>query len=638
MNQPHLGPMHERIFELLVESVRDYAVFVLDPEGRVRTWNAGAQLLTGYFADEIIGKHFSIFYPPEAIATDWPAEELKAAMVQGRFEDEGWRLRKDGSRFWANVIITTLRDEHGHLIGYSKITRDLTARRQAEEELRLSEERFRLLIEGVQDYAIYMLDPHGVVSSWNVGAQTMTGYARDEVIGKHFAIFFGADEILAGRPWEEIALAQRTGRSEAEGWRYRKDGERFWARVVLTSLHDREGRLRGFTKVTQDLSQREHARDLERTAERMNEFIAMVAHELRNPLAPIRTAAHLMLQLPRNDPAQEEMRRMVDRQSSHLMRLVDDLLDIARVTRGTLSISRSSVDLSDVVARAVEIAKPGIDQANHSLAVELPPGPFPVTGDSVRLTQALANLLTNATRFTPSGGRITLKGERSGGYALLSVRDNGLGIAAENLENIFGMFVQGKEPIQRVTGGLGIGLALARRIVELHAGTIEARSEGKGKGSEFIVRLPLGPLPQQVGSPRRPQPAEPRPAPPERRRVLIVDDNVDGARSLDELMRSMGHTTRVAHEGSRALSIAEEFEPEIVLLDIGLPDLSGYEVARHLRDRSGESVKIVAITGWGNESDRARTAQAGFDLHLVKPVDESELQRAVEELRRQRLH
>src|SRR5262245_53564854 len=215
------NPLHERIFEILVDRVRDYAMFVLDPEGRIATWNTGARLLKGYEAEEILGRHFSVFYLPEAVASGWPQQELKVATMQGRFEDEGWRLRKDGTRFWANVIITALRDDDGHLLGFSKITRDLTARREAEEHLRQSEERFRLLIEGVQDYAVYMLDPEGMVTSWNVGGQTMLGYAREEVLGRHISLFYRAEDIAAGRPWEELAQARHTGRAEDEGWRVR---------------------------------------------------------------------------------------------------------------------------------------------------------------------------------------------------------------------------------------------------------------------------------------------------------------------------------------------------------------------------------------------------------------------------------
>jgi len=276
-----------KLFQLMAESVRDYAIFLLDPKGNIQSWNPGAERIKQYRADEIIGRHFSTFYTPQDIARDWPATELKLATTEGRFEDEGWRVRKDGSRFWAHVVITALRDPKGKLLAFSKITRDLSDRRLQEEELRRSEERFRLLIEGVQDYAIYMLNPEGVISSWNAGARRIKGYEASEIIGKHFSRFYSADDIAAGKPWAELAMAREHGRAEDEGWRVRKDGTRFWARVVVSALKDAEGQLHGFAKVTQDLTQRQHSQAVEIAARQVQDFIAVLAHELRNPLAPI---------------------------------------------------------------------------------------------------------------------------------------------------------------------------------------------------------------------------------------------------------------------------------------------------------------------------------------------------------------
>ncbi|HSD43629.1 MAG TPA: PAS domain S-box protein [Burkholderiales bacterium] len=617
-------PLDDKIFRLLVDRIRDYALFVLDPDGRVVSWNAGARKIKGYEAEEIMGQHFSVFYTQEAIAKRWPWHELQMATMQGRFEDEGWRVKKDGSRFWANVVITALRDDNGHLLGFSKITRDLTDRRRQEEVLRESEERFRLLIEGVVDYAIFMLDPDGIITSWNAGAQAIKGYTRDEAIGSHFSLFYTPEDIQAGKPWEELAHAHKAGRAEDEGWRIRKNGEKFWARAVLNALHDSEGRLRGFAKITQDLSQRQHAHELERTAQQLNEFIAILAHELRNPLAPICNAVQLMDRIPHTDPAQEAMRRTIARQSAHLVRIVDDLLDIARITRGTFSIVRRAIDVAEVIGRAVEVARPAIEQAGHALEVELPTVPVHVDGDIDRLAQVVGNLLGNAVRFTPPGGDIGVKAWREGGRAMICVRDNGRGIAAADLEGIFGMFVQGKEPIHRIGKGLGIGLALARRVVELHGGTIEARSEGEGKGSEFVVRIPIGSPPAQersgTGQVKRPVSKSAG------KRILIVDDNVDAANVLERLLQSSSHDEiRVVHDGPQAIEVANEFRPDIVLLDIGLPGINGYEVARRLRARQGRSMRIIAITGWGQEPDKARSREAGFDLHLVKPVDEAVL-------------
>jgi CheY-like chemotaxis protein len=301
------------------------------------------------------------------------------------------------------------------------------------------------------------------------------------------------------------------------------------------------------------------------------------------------------------------------------------MLDIARITRGTLKIERRVVDLADVVERAVETAKPALEHGRHHLRVEVPGERIAVEGDLTRLIQVVANLLTNAARFTPSGGSIAVSARRQGSDAVLSVRDNGRGIPAESIDSIFGMFVQGKEPVHRVGGGLGIGLALARRITEMHGGSVTAKSEGEGKGSEFIVRLPLA---SRTAAEAQSAPA---PGPTLResfplRRILIVDDNADAADALDALLRSLGHETMVAYDGVQALQVAERFGPDIVLLDIGLPGLSGYEVARRLRETKGRRPKkIIAITGWGQEGDRTLSREAGFDVHLVKPVDEAVL-------------
>jgi PAS domain S-box-containing protein len=624
--KPDMQKPDPALFQLMAEQVRDYAVFLLDPEGRVMSWNAGARLIKGYSADEIIGRHFSAFYPEEALRRKWPEHELQVATREGRFEDESYRVRKDGSRFWANVIITALRDHNGKLIAFSKITRDLTDRRQQEEALRQSEERFRLLIEGVTDYAIYMLDPEGMITSWNAGAERIKGYRREEILGRHFSNFFTEEDLAAGKPWTELVAARTTGRDEGEGWRVRKNGERFWARVVITALKDPDGRLRGFAKVTQDLSQLRRTQELEEAARRVNEFIAMLAHEIRNPLAPIRNAVQLMEQLPPGDPRHLALRQTIDRQSAHLSRIADDMIDISRVTRGALSIEKKCVNLSDVLARSLEAAAPLIDASKHKLFVDLPPKALNVDGDMDRLTQVFTNLLNNAARYTPFGGSISVTGRNDKGAVCVRVRDTGRGIEAECIKDIFNMFVRGRAPLDRVGEGLGVGLALARNIVELHGGSIEAKSEGAGKGSEFIVTLPAA----AGTAERRPSTHEAMRTPGAGKRILVVDDNVDAAQTLEMLLKALGHEAMVAYDGPQALEAMTQFVPDVVLLDIGLPGMNGYEVARRMRAAAGAGLRIVAITGWGKEDDRKRSAEAGFDLHLVKPVDAAQLRSAVE--------
>ena len=618
------------LFRLMAERVQDYAIFLLDPGGHIMSWNPGAEIIKQYTPAEIIGKHFSIFYTQSDIDRQWPAQELKRAMMEGRFEDEGWRVRKDGSRFWANVVITALRDDRGQLLAFSKITRDLTERKRQEEELRRSEERFRLLVDGVQDYAIYLLNTSGIVTSWNLGARRIKGYEAAEILGKHFSRFYPADAIAAGKPWAELAIAREQGRAEEEGWRVRKDGSRFWARVVVTALRDTDGTLRGFAKVTQDLTQRRHAEAMEISAANINDFIAVLAHELRNPLAPIRNAVQLQMKSKSADAALVMTRQIIDRQSAHLTRIVEDLLDISRITRGTLSLEQKPLDVSELVAQAVETSRPAIEAARHRLEVLIPPHRLHVLGDALRLVQALTNLLNNAARYTDAGGHIFIKvegkeaeaGELEANQVSISVRDTGRGIEPTLLNSIFGMFVQGRDPYSRPSAGLGVGLALARSIVELHHGTLEAKSAGIGQGAEFIIRLPVIAR-VAVVAPVAPREKElPAPTAP-LCRVLVVDDNVDAAVILTALLKKHGHEAMAVHSGVEALQAFEGFRPEIVLLDLGMPGMNGLEVARRLRQRNfSPRPLIVAITGWGKADDETLSRGAGFDLHMVKPVEE----------------
>jgi PAS domain S-box-containing protein len=622
-NEERLRESEER-FRLLVENVQDYAIFMLDPEGRVMSWNRGARRIKGYEAAEIIGKHFSVFYPPEATARDWPATELKEAARTGHFEDEGWRLRKDGTRFWANVVITALRDADGRLRGYSKITRDLSERRLQEERLRQSEERFRLLLEGIEDYAIFMLDPVGRVTSWNTGAQRMTGYTEAEILGQSFERFYPAEEMAAGRPAEDLRTAMLNRRAEDLGWRLRKDGERFWAETVLTALHDAEGQLRGFAQVTRDMTERKRMESLEQQGRRLTEFLAMLAHELRNPLAPIRNAVGIMGAHRDLPPQVAWSRDVIERQTGQLARLVDDLLDVSRITRGKLRMKGEAMDLNVAVHRALESSRPLIDGRRQSLELRLEEHPLAVHGDMTRLTQVIVNLLNNAAKYTPEGGRIEIESAQDADECVVRVRDNGMGIPPYLLDRVFDLFAQGDRTLDRSEGGLGIGLTLARRIVVLHGGSIVARSEGAGRGAEFEVRLPR--LEVEFNGRLEDSPSRPAGETSRKRSILVVDDNEDAAASLAMLLRMTGHEVAIAREGEEALERAATDPPDVVLLDIGLPGMNGYEVAARLRARRDRRpMRIYALTGYGQEEDRRRSAEAGFDGHLVKPVMPAEL-------------
>jgi len=618
----------EEKFRLLVESVHDYAIFTLDPKGIVTSWNVGAERMKLYRPDEIIGKHFSVFYPPDALARGWPDFELEVARTQGRFEDEGWRVRKDGTRFWANAVITAAHEPGGKLVGFSKITRDLTERRLQEDEVRQSEERFRLMVEAVQDYAIFMLDPDGRVASWNLGAERIKGYRPSEIIGQHFSRFYPPDAIARGWPDEELRRARATGRFEDEGWRLRKDGSRFWANVVITAVHDRSGELRGFTKVTRDLTEKRRMETLEEEGRRINEFLAMLGHELRNPLAPIRNAVALMAAKGVADPTTSWARDVIERQVGHLSRLVDDLLDVGRITSGKITLQRETIDLVTVVSRAVEAARPLHDQRRHTVEIDLAKGGLPVDGDATRLAQVFINLLSNAAKYTPEGGHISVQARRESGQAVVRIRDDGVGMTADLVPRVFGIFVQGDRSLDRAEGGLGIGLTLVDRLVALHGGTVTAHSAGPGLGSEFVVRLALA-KPSSV-EPTGKTVADAAPARARRLRVLVVDDNRDAVESMALLLGLWGHEVTTASEGKAALQAALSQRPDVVLLDIGLPGIDGYEVARRIRANPETSKTIlVAMTGYGQAEDRQRAREAGFTLHLVKPVEPDGLQRAL---------
>ncbi len=606
-------------FRLLVESVQDYAIFLLDPDGQVLSWSAGAERLKGYAASEIIGRSFELFYPAEDIERGWPQEELRRAAADGRFEDEGWRLRKDGTRFWASVVITALRDRSGALSGFAKVTRDLSDRRRYEEALRESAEQFRLLVDSVRDYAIFLLDPQGRVLTWNASAEAIKGYPAEEVLHRDYAIFFTEEDVAAGIPQQELATALRDGRSESEGWRVRKDGTTFWAGIVVTPVRDGSGVLRGFAKMTRDLTDPHRLLELERSSRRIDEFLAVLGHELRNPSAAIRNAVEILRLHPQFPAELREVREVIDRQLAQLTRLVDDLLDLGRIASGKILLRRERVDYRDIVSSTAQALRPSIEAAGHRFDVELPRESVFVRGDPVRLAQPLQNLLHNALRYTPSAGRIRLALAVDGGECFTTVTDTGRGIAAGAIERIFDLFTQ-EGVVVPVSGpardsGLGIGLHIARTLVEQHGGSLTASSEGPGCGSTFTVRLPvLEPARDEPGAP----PAADDDLPSQR--ILIVDDNRDSADTMAYLLELDGHEVRAAYGAEHALRTAADFLPDVVLLDLAMPDGDGFSVIKRLRSMLAGPVYVAALTGYGAAGDRRSTAAAGFDAHLMKPV------------------
>ncbi|MCJ0825164.1 PAS domain-containing sensor histidine kinase [Luteimonas sp. 50] len=497
-----LAPIADADYRLMVETVSDYAIFMLDPAGLIRSWNIGARRLTGYAADEVIGHSFEMFYPQDQLDIGLPRHELEGALRLGRIEDEGWRLRKDGSRFWANVVITALRDGEGGHRGFAKVTRDLSARREHEELLRQSEEMFRLMVEGVRDYAIFMLDPQGHIISWNLGAQITKGYTAEEIIGQHFSVFYPQEQRDRDWPGQELVLALRDGRLEDEGWRLRKDGSRFWANVVITALYDGNGRHRGFAKVTRDLTRQRRIDILEHEGRHLQQFIAMLGHELRNPLAAIANATALLQAVEPPPPRLRDLRALMSRQVAHLRRLIDDLLDVGRIVSGKVHLERTPLRLQQVVEESVEASAPELDKRGQQLVIDVEPEPLWVLGDKVRLVQVLNNLLHNAGKFTPEGGLVRIALRREGGnQAALHVSDTGCGIPPQELNRVFELFRQGEQAATPGHGGFGIGLNLVHQVALLHDGDVSAFSTGRpGEGAEFIVRLPLVDAPAEAGS------------------------------------------------------------------------------------------------------------------------------------------
>ncbi len=486
------------------------------------------------------------------------------------------------------------------------------------------DELFRLLVANVRDYAIFMLDPTGHVATWNIGAERIKRYRADDIIGRHFSVFYPDEDVRAGKCEMELEVAARDGRFEDEGWRIRSDGTRFWANVVITAIRDATGALVGFGKVTRDLTERKRSEDeraarlaAEQANRAKDEFLALLGHELRNPLAPIVTALQL-IKLHGDAPSPREV-QVLERQVQQLLHLVDDLLDVSRIARGKLELKQQVIDLRGPISRAIEIASPLVERKSHHFEVKIPPHALLVHADEARLTQVFANLLTNAAKYTDPGGHIFLRVWQAGAEVVIEVRDDGIGIDQDFLHRIFDPFVQGAQLGERAAGGLGLGLGLVRSLVELHGGHVEARSQGARLGSTFTVRLPaVSQPPRETGR----QIAAAFPTEAGKHRILVVDDNEDARGLLADILSQLGHDVRAVGDGPQALAMVREFTPDVAVLDIGLPGMDGYELAAQLRHAlPAAPVRLIALSGYGQSSDRERSKAAGFDGHLVKPVE-----------------
>ena len=636
----------------IVESSDD-AIISKTLDGKILSWNARAERLFGYSASEAIGSPITLIVPPHRADEE---EELLERLRRGERIElyETVRVSKRGRLIDVSLTASLLRDGLGRIIGASLVLRNITERKQAEQALRQSEEQLHLLSDSIPQLA-WMARSDGHVFWYNKRWYEFTGTTPQQMQEAGWNSLVDPEEeprvletwkaaLASEQPWEDTFRLRR------------HDGALRWHLSRALPLRDEHGRVMRWFGTNTDITElREMDEALKEADRRKDEFLATLAHELRNPLAPIRSSLQILRLAGSADPNVVRVQDLMERQVDHLVRLVDDLLDVSRITRGKIELRKERIDVATIVRNAVEVSRPAVDANRHQLAIALPPEPIDVEADVVRMAQVLANLLNNAAKFTPEGGQIWLTVSREIDDVAISVRDSGPGMSAELLPRVFDLFAQGEQELGRVYGGLGIGLTLVRSLAELHGGTAEARSDGPGKGSEFIVRLPfVAETPAPAQPPREPRaderdgaakhaaPGVSVPTVPLRDRhskqkrpsllpspVLVVDDYEDAAAALSMLLRALGAAVHVAHSGEEALAALDTHRPGVVLLDIGMPGMDGYEVARRIRELPDHrDVTLIALTGWGQETDRRRSREAGFDHHLLKPVDF----RALEEL------
>lgn len=628
-----LAEQRERL-RVTLASIGD-AVITTDTEARITFMNPIAESLLGWSRDDAIGEPLdSVFrIVDETTRAPFPnptTRVLRDGAVVG-LANHTILIRKDGTERPIDDSAAPITDGEGRTVGCVLVFRDATVRRAAEAELRRSEEHIRSVVNTIVD-GIITIEQDGTVETFNPAAERIFGFAASEVIGQNI-------RMLMPEPYHHehdgyLANYLHTGQAKIIGIGRevvgrRKDGSTFPMDLAVSEF--RVGEERRFTGIVRDITVRKQAEAALREVDRRkNEFLAMLAHELRNPLAPIRNAVQVLLLKGSHDPDLKWSRDVISRQVAHMARLLDDLLDVSRISHRKLELRKERIELADVIENAVETSRPLIDSGGHDLVIVLPRAPVYLWADGVRLAQVFANLLNNAAKYTHPGGHIRLTADRQDGDAVVSVKDDGMGIAADMLPRIFDMFSQGDREMERYQGGLGIGLALVRGLVELHGGSVEVRSDGPDQGSEFIVRLPALVGAATTSAP----PEEAVPASSPQYQILIADDLKDSTDSLALLFRVLGHEVHTAYDGEAALREVARLKPEVVLLDIGMPKLNGYEVCRRIREQAwGREILIIALTGWGQEDDRRRTEEAGFDHHIVKPVDPAEIMRLLTTLK-----
>ncbi|MGB2712742.1 MAG: PAS domain S-box protein [Vicinamibacterales bacterium] len=622
----------ELLAEAAAANAKFYAFFeqgplfagIMDVNGTLLEANRLSWEGCGFTREQILGKPFweGPWWTPSPLLV----EKIKTASVLAAaghtFREELPYFVGDGGERIADVTIQPIRDHTGRVLFVAPIGIDITDRKRAESD----REKFVTLVENSTDF-IGMCDMAGIPFFVNRAGLAMVGLddmaqARRTPVA---SFFFPEDQDRITHEFLPSVLEEGHGEIDIR-FRHFKTGDARWMAYKVLTLPDAEGRPVAFATVSQDVTERRRlednlrslAADLSEADRRKNEFLAMLAHELRNPLAPISNAARVLRLGGHDGAALRSASEMLERQIGQMARLVDDLLDMSRITRGKIDLRKERIELAPIVHQAVEAVRALYKSMDHELTVTLPSQPVHLDADPARLAQVIGNLLNNACKFTDKGGHVWLTVEQAGEHALIRVRDTGIGIAAENIPHLFEMFAQVDSSLERSRDGLGIGLTLVKTLVEMHGGTVEAHSDGLGRGSELTVRLPV--LLHVPEAPSDRPVTKPKPA--ERRRILIVDDSEDGAESLAMLLQFEGHETYKAHDGLQAIDAAERLRPDAVLLDLGLPRLNGYDACRRIRSQPwGKDLVIVALTGWGQDEDRHRSTEAGFDAHMVKPVD-----------------
>jgi PAS domain S-box-containing protein len=615
------------------------AVISTDTDSRITGMNPVAEALTGWTLAEARGQPldlvFRIINEETRQTVKSPARRALTEGVIVGLANHTLLVARDGTERPIDDSAAPIRCARGETVGCVLVFRDVAERRRQERELREQERLFRTLAESIPQLA-WMAHPNGDVFWYNRRWYEYTGTTFEQMQGWGWQSIHDPNELP--KVLEQWKASIATG--EPFDMVFPLRGKDAMFRLFLTRavpLRDEEGRLIRWFGTSTDVTEARQAEERERhllaeADRRKDEFLATLAHELRNPLAPIRNALQI-IRLSPDRPARERARSMMERQLEQLVRLVDDLLDVNRINRGKLELRKEHVLLSAAVHSAVETSRPMIEHMDHELTVALPDQPIVVDADLTRLSQVFSNLLNNSAKYMDRGGHIRLSAERDGNDVVVSVKDTGIGISAEHLSRIFEMFSQVNDSLERSQGGLGIGLTLVRRLVEMHGGRIEARSDGLGCGAEFLVRLPIV---EDSGPPAIQEKDEPAPL-KSSLRILLVDDNRDSANSLAMLLQVMGNDTRTAYDGQQGVDVAEEFRPDVVLLDIGLPKLNGHAACRHIREQEwGKSTVLIAVTGWGQEEDRRRSQEAGFDYHMVKPVDPQDLMKLLAGLQQAR--